>query len=98
LKLTLIFNIALLSYTTVAPVGGAELLGVRRMIVCHFHRVSDRTIRAAIQAGAQCEMGVAERCGAGSSCGGCIPAVVELIQEERQPRRHLALVEAVNAA
>jgi bacterioferritin-associated ferredoxin len=55
-------------------------------------------IRAAVQAGAQCEMGVAERCGAGSSCGGCIPAVVELIHEERQPRRHLALATAVNAA
>jgi bacterioferritin-associated ferredoxin len=64
------------------------------MIVCHCHRVTDRAIRAAIHAGAQCEGAVAELCGAGSCCGGCIPAVVELIQEERPQHRHLPLAES----
>jgi bacterioferritin-associated ferredoxin len=57
------------------------------MIVCHCHRVSDRAIRAAVRAGAQCEASVADACGAGSACGGCRPAVEELIAQERQQRR-----------
>jgi bacterioferritin-associated ferredoxin len=73
----------------------AGILECSEMIVCHCHRVNDRTIRAAIQAGAQCEVGVAELCGAGSCCGGCIPAVIELIQEERAQHRHLPLFESV---
>jgi bacterioferritin-associated ferredoxin len=64
------------------------------MIVCHCRRVSDRTIRAAVQAGAGCEESVAKACGAGSCCGGCVPAVRELIDEERKAPRRLPLVQS----
>jgi bacterioferritin-associated ferredoxin len=59
----------------------------RNMIVCHCRRVCDRTIRAAIQAGARTEEDVAEACGAGSVCGGCGPVVSELIDEHEEVRR-----------
>ena len=65
------------------------------MIVCHCRRVSDRTIRAAIQAGACTEEAVTDACGAGGMCGGCIPLVEELIDEEQeasQGARHLPIV------
>ena len=57
------------------------------MIVCHCRRVCDRSIRAAIQAGASTEDDVAEACGAGSVCGGCVPVVTELLDEEQQESR-----------
>lgn len=53
------------------------------MIVCHCHRVTDRVIRSAVRDGAGSEEAVAEVCGAGSCCGGCVPAVSEIIGEER---------------
>jgi len=53
------------------------------MIVCHCHRVTDRVIRAAVREGAVSEEAVAEVCGAGACCGGCVPAVSEIIGEER---------------
>jgi bacterioferritin-associated ferredoxin len=56
------------------------------MIVCHCRRVCDRTIRAAVQAGADTEEAVSKACGAGSVCGGCIPAVTELLDEEQEAR------------
>ena len=64
------------------------------MIVCHCHRVSDRTIRAAIHAGADTEEAVAEQCGAGSCCGGCVPTVSELLDEERPKARRLRVVQS----
>lgn len=56
------------------------------MLVCHCLGISDRSIRAAIRSGAACRDSVAESCGAGSGCGGCLPAVDELIHEERSER------------
>ncbi len=66
------------------------------MIVCHCQCVSDRTIRAAIADGATNEAQVAEKCGAGTGCGGCIPAVTELLDEARcsQRPRHLPVLSA----
>jgi bacterioferritin-associated ferredoxin len=71
------------------------------MIVCHCRRVCDRTIRAAIQAGACTEDAVAEACGAGSVCGGCLPLVEELIEEEQeaaQGSRHLPIVSELHTS
>jgi bacterioferritin-associated ferredoxin len=64
------------------------------MIVCHCHRVSDRTVRAVIAAGAKTEDDVAKVCGAGSCCGGCVPSVTELLEETRGPRRLPILISA----
>lgn len=61
------------------------------MIVCHCARVCDRTIRAAVQEGACTEEAVADACAAGSMCGGCIPAVSEIIEEEQKSRARLPM-------
>jgi bacterioferritin-associated ferredoxin len=52
------------------------------MIVCHCRGLSDRKIREVIRRGAHSPREVAIACHAGRSCGGCIPAVRELIQSE----------------
>jgi bacterioferritin-associated ferredoxin len=53
------------------------------MIVCHCNAVSDRAIRDAIRAGASSRGAVARRCGAGTYCGGCAPAIDALLDLER---------------
>lgn len=62
------------------------------MIVCHCRRVCDRTIRAAVQAGAVTEEAVGEACGAGTGCGRCRPAVSALIDREQPLRRSLPVL------
>lgn len=53
------------------------------MIICHCMRVNDRLIRSIAREGARnCEQ-VAEACGAGACCGGCRPAIDEILREER---------------
>jgi bacterioferritin-associated ferredoxin len=53
------------------------------VIVCHCQAVSDREIRAAVRAGAaDCEE-VARACRAGRRCGGCRPAIHEIVEGER---------------
>ena len=53
------------------------------MIVCHCRAVSDRAISKAIRGGASSPREVARACGAGRVCGGCRPAVRQLIERER---------------
>jgi bacterioferritin-associated ferredoxin len=68
------------------------------MIVCLCRRVSDRTIRAAIREGAQTEEHVGEMCGAGTCCGGCVPTISELIEDERGAERRVSLPILIEAA
>jgi bacterioferritin-associated ferredoxin len=49
------------------------------LIICHCRGVNDRKIRKAIDKGAHTIEEVAEACSAGSRCGGCWPALAELI-------------------
>jgi bacterioferritin-associated ferredoxin len=51
------------------------------VLVCHCKAVYDREVRHAIAAGARDEFDVAEACGAGSGCGGCVPSVTSLLAE-----------------
>ena len=53
------------------------------MFVCSCRAVTDRTIRAAIASGARSIEDVAARCGAGGRCGGCWPALAELLDEQQ---------------
>ena len=53
------------------------------VIICHCMRVSDRLIRSVVREGACSTEEVAEACGAGACCGGCRPAVDEIVREER---------------
>lgn len=60
------------------------------MYICHCRGVTDRTIRAAVASGAGSVEQVAARCGAGADCGGCHPALEELLEEfhaRRDPKR-----------
>jgi bacterioferritin-associated ferredoxin len=52
------------------------------MLVCHCKAVTDRAIRAAVREGAQTRNDVAKACAAGMCCGGCGPAVDEIIEAE----------------
>lgn len=49
------------------------------MLVCHCEVVSDREIHDAVAAGARDEFDVARVCGAGSVCGGCVPAISAIL-------------------
>jgi bacterioferritin-associated ferredoxin len=51
------------------------------MFVCSCRAVTDRTVKAAIASGATCIEEIAERCGAGSRCGGCWPELERLLQQ-----------------
>ena len=51
------------------------------MILCSCRRVNDRTVRAVIEDGARTIEEVSERCLATSRCGGCTPAVQEILAE-----------------
>lgn len=51
------------------------------MIVCHCRVVTAATIRASIEDGATDVRAVGDACGAGSSCGGCHPAIEELLAD-----------------
>ena len=62
------------------------------MFVCSCRAVTDRTVDAAIASGASCVEEVAQRCGAGSRCGGCWPELERILQE------HAAAVSTVAVA
>jgi bacterioferritin-associated ferredoxin len=49
------------------------------VIVCLCRRVSDRAIRAAVEAGAHTVEAVGRATGAGTDCGGCRGAIVAMI-------------------
>lgn len=54
------------------------------MIVCHCHGITDRAIRACVSNGAMTPREVVRACRAGGSCGGCVPVVRELVDQERR--------------
>ena len=56
------------------------------MLVCHCTGVSDRAIRKLVRDGAMTLDEVSRSCGAGSCCGGCVPAVEEVIHNEASHR------------
>lgn len=51
------------------------------VLVCHCKVVYDRHVREAIAAGARDEVAVGRACGAGTGCGGCVPAISRLLGE-----------------
>ncbi|HVV50036.1 MAG TPA: (2Fe-2S)-binding protein [Polyangia bacterium] len=66
------------------------------MLVCHCHRICDRTIRASICEGARSIEEVGAACRAGTGCGGCRPTIAGLLAErprEELPRRSLIVLE-----
>ncbi|MEZ4226149.1 MAG: (2Fe-2S)-binding protein [Polyangiaceae bacterium] len=51
------------------------------MLVCHCHRVCEREIQRAVDAGADSVHAVGAACGAGTSCGGCLPTIDAIVQQ-----------------
>ena len=51
------------------------------MVVCSCRAVTDRTIRAAIDEGAQTVEELTQHCAAATDCGGCWPELERLISE-----------------
>jgi bacterioferritin-associated ferredoxin len=54
------------------------------MIVCHCFRVSDREIRQCAQEGARTVCEVGRECGAGAGCGGCRPAIAQILEADAE--------------
>jgi bacterioferritin-associated ferredoxin len=50
------------------------------VIVCHCNAVSDRSVAAAVAAGACSVAELARRCGAGLDCGGCHRRLEQLLE------------------
>lgn len=60
------------------------------MIVCHCTTTNDRAISRCIDDGATDVHDVAERCGAGSVCGGCTPEIARLLVQRAGGHRSAA--------
>ena len=58
---------------------GLGWLNLRVVYVCHCRAVSDRAIQAAVADGARSIEDLQSRCDAGTECGGCHPALAELL-------------------
>ena len=50
-------------------------------MICHCRAVRDRAIVKAVQRGATSMREVQDVCGANTMCGGCEPAVAEIIEQ-----------------
>jgi bacterioferritin-associated ferredoxin len=89
MKLTTIFIFGIL----------APFRGENPVIVCHCKAVRETSIRDAVRAGARCHRSVARACKAGGMCGGCRPAIEEIIEEEQSVAApHFAHREEVSLA
>ncbi len=64
------------------------------MYLCHCRGVSDCAIRDAISAGARTIDDIARQCAAGSRCGGCWPALAELLASCRDGDEDVAATHA----
>ena len=51
------------------------------MLVCHCRAVNDRQIENAALCGATSIREIVSACGAGGVCGGCRPAIEEILEE-----------------
>jgi bacterioferritin-associated ferredoxin len=52
------------------------------MLVCHCHRVTDRTIRDLVKRGCRSAAAIGSECGAGTACGGCCELVELIVRKD----------------
>ena len=71
-------------YSERAPTDDPFAKGMKPMIVCQCSGVTDRTIRKAVRDGANSRSEVIHACTAGKTCGGCVPAIDEIIEAEQE--------------
>ena len=57
------------------------------MYVCYCAAVTDAAVDEAIEAGAHTIEELGDRCDAGTGCGGCHPALAELLARHEHARR-----------
>lgn len=67
------------------------------MVVCHCEVVTDADVRAVIAGGAGDVDQVTDGCGAAGRCGGCVPAVEDLLAEAALAVRDPAAVRSRQA-
>ena len=68
------------------------------MIICQCNGVSDRAIRKAVRDGARVNRNeVVRACTAGMACGGCVPAIDEIIDAEQERMDALQLAHSSNS-
>jgi bacterioferritin-associated ferredoxin len=68
------------------------------VIVCHCQGINDRSIRAAVRAGARSFGQVDRACEAGGACGGCRAEILEIIEQESARGSNRARRESLPAA
>jgi bacterioferritin-associated ferredoxin len=68
------------------------------LLVCHCQAVHEAALREVIDAGARDEFDVAQACGAGSVCGGCVPTISRMLGECRGCPLQQGLAEGQTAA
>jgi len=72
----------LATFSTIGGLTLHHLLGrLTAVMVCHCEAVNDVAIRDEIAAGALDPDALADRCGAGSRCGGCVSVVEQLLAQ-----------------
>jgi nitrite reductase (NADH) large subunit len=54
------------------------------MIICQCNGITDRTIRKVVRDGASNRNEVIRSCTAGTACGGCVPAIDQIIEAEQE--------------
>lgn len=54
------------------------------MLVCHCHSVNCHRIREEARAGARTVGQIGRKTGAGTSCGGCVPAIRDVLETSRR--------------
>ena len=57
---------------------------IRLVLVCHCLRVFDGEIRECVRTGARSTAEIADRCGAGTACGGCRDSIESIVARESQ--------------
>jgi nitrite reductase (NADH) large subunit len=62
------------------------------MIICQCNGISDRAIRKAVRDGASNRNDVVRACTAGMACGGCVPAIEEIIDAEQKRVERSSLI------
>jgi bacterioferritin-associated ferredoxin len=59
-------------------------------LLCSCHGVSERTIASHVEAGADSIEAVQDACGAGTSCGGCIGSLEDVVERLSAMLSHTA--------
>lgn len=78
LKMTLLFNFN--------EVSSRLAQGADCLLVCHCKGLTDRAVRRTVNSGACSVAEVMRSCGAGGICGGCRPAIQEIVDDASAPR------------